>query len=61
MGKIYGLLCASIPADCLEVTEEQYLFKEIAGDITFAINSIELEEERNRALKNLKRPATSLK
>jgi PAS domain S-box-containing protein len=47
--KVYGLLSASIPAHLTADREEQILFGEVAGDIAFALHSIELEEERVRA------------
>lgn len=47
--KVYGLLVASVPAKFAGDEEEQSLFREVAGDIAFALYSIELEEERNRA------------
>jgi len=53
-GKAYGLLYASIPADLTEHKEEQALFGEVAGDIGFALHSIELEEEHRRAEKALR-------
>ena len=45
-GKIYGLLSVSIPADFIPNEEEQGLFKEVAGDIAFALHGIEMEAER---------------
>ncbi len=53
-GKIYGLLVVSIPKDFTIDEEEQALLKEVAGDIAFALNSIELEDECNRADEALK-------
>jgi signal transduction histidine kinase len=50
-GKVYGLLTASIPAGLVADKEEQALFKELAGDIAFALYSIELEERRREAAK----------
>ncbi|MBW2596211.1 MAG: PAS domain S-box protein, partial [Deltaproteobacteria bacterium] len=44
--KIYGLLSVSIPADFILNEEEQGLFKEVAGDIAFALHGIEMEAER---------------
>ena len=52
--KVYGLLCASIPANLTAYHEERALFKEIAGDIGFALHSIELELERKRIEEELK-------
>lgn len=53
-GKVYGLLSASIPAHLTADREEQILFEEVAGDIAFALHSIELEEERVRAEEELR-------
>jgi len=47
-GKVHGLLFASIPGDFLPDGEEQSLFEEIAGDIAFALHSIELEREHKQ-------------
>ncbi len=52
-GKVYGLSSVSIPADFIADEEERALFEEIAGDIGFALHSIELEERRKRAEKAL--------
>jgi PAS domain S-box-containing protein len=43
-GKVYGLLSVSIPRDLTADEEEQALFKEVAGDIAFALHSGEQEE-----------------
>ena len=48
-GKVYGLLSSSVPRDFVTDEQEQALFEEVAGDIAFALHSIELEEERKRA------------
>lgn len=48
-GEVYGVLSVSIPRDLLPDKDEQALFKEVAGDIAFALHSLELEEERKRA------------
>ena len=52
-GKMYGFLSASIPAEFTADEEEQALFKELAGDVAFALRDIELEEARKRAEKAL--------
>ncbi len=52
-GKIYGLLCASVPADITADEEERVLFQEVANDVAFALTGIELDEankERKVAL-----------
>jgi len=59
-GKVYGLLSVSIPADFTADEEEHFLFKEVAGDIAFALYNMELEEARKRAEKALKRRAAQL-
>jgi PAS domain S-box-containing protein len=48
-GKVYGLLSISIPRDLTADEEERALFEEVAGDIAFALYSVEQEEERKRA------------
>ncbi|MBW1674013.1 MAG: hypothetical protein JRJ45_10295 [Deltaproteobacteria bacterium] len=52
-GKLYGLLSASIARDFIADAEEQSLLQEVAMDISFALNSIELEEERKQAEEEL--------
>jgi PAS domain S-box-containing protein len=47
--KVYGLLSTSVSADFAMIEEEHALFREVAGDIAFALYSIELEEKRKRA------------
>lgn len=53
-GKLYGLLCASIPSSLVEEEEERTLFEEIARDVAFALHKIDLEEEHERAQENLR-------
>jgi PAS domain S-box-containing protein len=48
-GKVYGLMSVSAPLGFLGRKEEQSLFEEVAGDIAFALYSMEQEEERRRA------------
>lgn len=47
--KVYGLLSVSIPLEFLSEREERSLFREVAGDLSFAFSSIDLEQERQRA------------
>jgi PAS domain S-box-containing protein len=47
-GKVYGLMTVSIPPGRAAEKEEQDLLKEIAGDIAFALYSMEQEQERKR-------------
>lgn len=42
-GVTYGLLCVSIPRRFADSEEERRLLQEIAGDITFGLNKMELE------------------
>jgi PAS domain S-box-containing protein len=47
--KVYGLLSVSIPKELTADKEEQNLFKEVVGDLAFALYRIGLEEEQKRA------------
>jgi len=47
-GIIYGVLSASISRELVAGEEGWALFREVAGDIAFALHDIELEEERVR-------------
>jgi signal transduction histidine kinase/DNA-binding response OmpR family regulator len=60
MEKVYGLLSVSTLKDCLADEEEQALLKEISEDIGFALYNIELEEERTRSEKDLKKYSEKL-
>jgi len=53
-GKIYGILCASVPHAFADDPREQSLFQEIGEDIAFALYNIELEEKRIVMEKELK-------
>ena len=53
-GRLYGLLCASIPSKLAGEEEECMLFEEIARDVAYALHKIDLEEEHERAQKNLR-------
>ena len=55
---IYGVLCASLPKEIMADKNEVSLFQEVANDIAFALNNMELqfeyerlEQERLRAAK----------
>jgi PAS domain S-box-containing protein len=52
--KIYGLMTVSIPPGIAGEKEEQDLFEEVAGDIAFALYSMEQEEERKQAEETLR-------
>jgi len=48
-GKVYGLMTVSIPPDRAVEKEEHDMLEEIAGDIAFALHSMEQKQERKRA------------
>ncbi|MCF8105718.1 MAG: PAS domain S-box protein [Desulfohalobiaceae bacterium] len=48
-GKTYGLLSVSIAASLSAFREEQYVFKEIAENIAFALYNLEIEEDQKQA------------
>jgi len=48
-GKVYGLLCASIPSAMATDEQEHLLIREVADDIGFALHGLEIEKERRRA------------
>jgi len=50
-GKLYGVLGVSIPRALANSKKEQLLFKEVAGDIVFALHNIELEKATKEARK----------
>lgn len=52
-GKVYGLLSASVPGRFASGPEERSLFKEVAGNIAFALHNIELEERHKLGEKRL--------
>jgi PAS domain S-box-containing protein len=47
-GKVYGLMTVSIPPGRAAEKEEHDLLEEIAGDIAFALHSMEQKQERKR-------------
>ncbi|HEC67978.1 MAG TPA: PAS domain S-box protein, partial [Candidatus Desulfofervidus auxilii] len=53
--KIYGMLTVSIPRELARDKEEQKLFKELAEDLTFALYSIELKEERKQVEEEIRK------
>ena len=48
-GRLFGVLVAALPAAMADDAEEQALFVEVAGDISFALHGIELEHARRHA------------
>jgi len=53
-GSIYGFLTVTISKDFAIDQEEQSLFEDIASNITYALHSIEVEEDRKHAEEALK-------
>ncbi|MBN2283823.1 MAG: PAS domain S-box protein [Deltaproteobacteria bacterium] len=53
-GKNYGLLSVSVPGFAVGDEEEHGLLREVAGDIAFALYSIEVEEERRGMVEALR-------
>ncbi|MEA2033969.1 MAG: PAS domain S-box protein [Euryarchaeota archaeon] len=51
--KVYGLISVSVPEEYAGDPDEQALFEEIAGDISFALYSMENDEKRRLAEKEL--------
>lgn len=52
-GRIFGLLCVSTPKNLIVDSEEKSLLEEFAGDLAFALHSLELEANRSKASKLL--------
>ena len=48
-GRTYGVLIAAFPAEMAADAEEISLFAEAAGDLAFALHSIEVEQARQQA------------
>jgi len=53
-GKVYGLMSVSVPAHFIPDKEEQSLLKEVAGDITLGLHSIEIKEKLDEYTHHLK-------
>ena len=51
--KAYGILTVSVPDDFITEEDEHVLFSEVADDISFALYSLEQEERRKRAEKDV--------
>jgi diguanylate cyclase (GGDEF)-like protein/PAS domain S-box-containing protein len=52
-GRTFGVLCVSLPAHLGRDETELKLFREVAGDISFALHDIELERQRREATAEL--------
>ncbi len=53
-GELYGVMLASLPAGSEIDGENRSLFREAAEDISFALHGLQLEQERQRAEKDLR-------
>ena len=60
-GSIYGLLTVSVAPGCAADEEERSLFSEVAGDIAFALWSMELARGRNQAEQQLEQTLGDLR
>lgn len=60
-GKVYGVLGVSLPVDFVDDKEEKDLFREVVGDLSFALHDIDLEERRQQAEEALARSNAELK
>lgn len=52
-GRVYGVMSVDVPRDVVMDAEEQGLFQELAGDISFALANINSEEERQHIARQL--------
>jgi len=52
-GQVYGLLVVALPRE-YSGDQEEHLFREVAGDLSFALHNIELEQMQRRAEENLR-------
>jgi len=59
-GKVYGFITLTVRRERITDEEEQSLFEAIAGDIAFALHSMELEDARRQAEDKLKEYAEDL-
>ena len=53
-GSVFGLMSVSLPPDIPVDDQEQALFEEVAGDIAFALHTMNLEEQRTAASRALR-------
>ncbi|MBN1581098.1 MAG: PAS domain S-box protein [Anaerolineae bacterium] len=60
-GQALGVLSVSLPAHLTTDAEEQELFQEVAGDIAFALHSIEQEQKRREAEETLRQERNLLR
>jgi len=60
-GRVYGVVSVYVPSYYAIDPEEQSLFRELAGDIAFALHNIEKEEERRQAEEALRQSEENYK
>jgi PAS domain S-box-containing protein len=60
-GKVYRVLCAALSPEFITLANMHQLFREVAGDLGFALRSFALEEERKRAEEALKKQMNEIK
>ncbi len=56
--QFYGMITVTLPQELTRNIEELDLFQELAGDIAFALHTIEAEEERQHATQRLQESET---
>jgi signal transduction histidine kinase len=59
-GAILGTLCASVPIQYATDAEELALFEEVAGDVAFALRTLEADSARRRAQQHLTQLASGV-
>jgi len=53
-GEIYGLMTIGLPAKFINSEQERRLFEEVAGDLAYALHTLDLEEKGRRAEEDLR-------
>jgi PAS domain S-box-containing protein len=51
--RLFGVIAVSVPAEYAALSEEHDLLLEVAGDLGFALNKIQLEEQYNKTQKEV--------
>ncbi len=59
--RLFGLITASTSRDIIHDHEELELFKELIGDISFALHNLEMEEEHRKTEEELRRKDAMLR
>ena len=52
--QVYGVLTVSVPKEFIDHAEEQSLLQEVAGDLAFALHSLELQERQTKVAQALR-------